>query len=89
MPSRHRSIHLKRGDALLPDTLRACCSIALKKLIECLSRNELVEDRGHLFKVALAPFLYSKAQAEVGPTEKMLRLRVHPIVAHTPAKPAH
>lgn len=38
---------------------------------------------------AQAPFLYSKPQAEFGPTEKMLRLHVHPIVARTQTKPAH
>lgn len=38
---------------------------------------------------AQAPFLYSKPQAEFGPTEKMLRLRVYPIVARTQPKPAH
>lgn len=33
-PSAHLSAHLRRGKALRPDTLRACCSILLTEIME-------------------------------------------------------
>ncbi len=57
-PSAHLSIHLTRGKALRPDTLSACCSILLTKIMKRWPDASLSEVVAHFHFPDRRPYLY-------------------------------